>query len=626
MKRIITTAFFLAMVTLANAQVVDTVKTYGIDEVVVTGARKATDVRHISQTVSIVTKQEIKESNKSSLLPVLQEQVPGIFITSRGVMGYGVSGGAAGNISMRGLSGSTSRLLVLIDGHPQYAGIYGHPIADAYQSNMADRVEVLRGPASLLYGSNAMGGVVNIVTSKAREDGVKTNIHLGYGSYNTLETSASNTIRKGRFSSYASLSYNRSDGHRDNFGFDQLSGQARLAYEMSDFWKVSADVNITHFNASQPGATTSPLLDADQKITRGVTSLFLENDYGKFSGALSVFYNFGHHHINDGYAPGAAPKEFRFVSDDDMMGVSAYETGELFQGNTTTVGVDFYRYGGTANNVFVSGEKAGQKVLQVDKRKYELAGYLSTRQILASWLTANAGLRIDRHFSIGTEFVPQAGLTFHLPNNIEIKASASKGFRYPIIREMYMYPPQNPDLKPESMWNYELAFSQKLLEGRLSYGLNVFHINAKNIIQTLPNPSGAGMLNQNTGKLRNTGVEAEVSYHINANWAANANYSYLYMKEPVVAAPKHKLYAGGSFTKDRWHFSTGLQYVHGLYTSLSPRAKENFVLWNVRGSYTINDYVQLWVNGENLTDTHYEINAGFPMPGATVMGGVNISF
>ena len=163
-------------------------KIYKIDEVVVTGTRNATDVRHLSQTVSIVNRAKIEHAMQPSLLPVLTEQVPGLFTTSRGVMGYGVSGGAAGGISLRGLSGGNARLMVLIDGHPQYAGIFGHPIADTYQTMLADKVEVLRGPASVLYGSNAMGGVINIVTRKMQEDGIRTNLHTGYGSYNTLET------------------------------------------------------------------------------------------------------------------------------------------------------------------------------------------------------------------------------------------------------------------------------------------------------------------------------------------------------------------------------------------------------------------------------------------------------
>ena len=92
------------------------------------------------------------------ILPVLTEKRSRIlFTTARGIMGYGVSGGAAGGISIRGLSGSTARMMVLIDGHPQYAGIFGHPISDAYQSLLADKIEVLRVPASVLYGSKCDG-------------------------------------------------------------------------------------------------------------------------------------------------------------------------------------------------------------------------------------------------------------------------------------------------------------------------------------------------------------------------------------------------------------------------------------------------------------------------------------
>ena len=132
---------------IANAaEKTDDLKSEDLQEVVITGTRTATDVRHLSQTVDVIDRAAIEETNRTSLLPLLTEQIPGLFITQRGYYGYGVSGGAAGAISMRGLSGTSSQVLVLIDGHPNYAGIYGHPIADSYQSLMTERVEVLRGP------------------------------------------------------------------------------------------------------------------------------------------------------------------------------------------------------------------------------------------------------------------------------------------------------------------------------------------------------------------------------------------------------------------------------------------------------------------------------------------------
>ena len=600
-----------------------------LSEVVVTGTRNKTDIRHLPMTVSVVDRPVIEYSNVPSLLPVLTEQVPGFFTTSRGIMGYGVSDGAAGTISIRGLSGGSGQVMVLIDGHPQYMGMFGHPISDAYQSLMAERVEVLRGPASVLYGSNAMGGVVNIVTRKMDRDGVRTNINAGYGSWNTVQTELTNRVRYKGFSSIISASYNRTDGHRTDMGFEQYGGYAKLGYDFTDNWMIRADVNVTHFNASNPGTVSDPLADADQSVTRGMTSLAVENEYERTSGALSVFYNWGDHHINDGYHPSAGeqPLDYRFNSHDDMMGISAYQSVRMFRGNRLTVGVDWYRFGGSAWNRYVVGERNGEREDIADVVQHEVAGYVDFRQNIGTWLTLDAGVRIDYHSHVGTEWVPQAGLSFHLPYAIELKASASKGFRYPTIREMYMFPPQNPDLRPERMWTYELALSQKLLEGRLSYGLNIFYISGDNMILRLPNPDGAGMLNQNSGEVRNAGVEAQVAWRIARDWSVDANYSFLHMDNPVVAAPEHKLYVGGLFSHGRWHVSTGVQYIAGLYTQVGENpVQEDFVLWNVRASFRILDWMSVWVRGENLLDWQYEINAGFPMPGANVTGGLNFEF
>lgn len=603
-------------------------KVYEIGEVVVTGSRNETDVRHLSQTVSVINRIDIEHAMQPSLLPVLTEQIPGLFVTSRGIMGYGVSTGAAGGISLRGLSGGTGRLMVMIDGHPQYAGIFGHPIADAYQSFLADRVEVLRGPASVLYGSNAMGGVINIVTRKMHDNGVNTNIHMGYGSYNTLESEFTSRIRKGRFSSVVSGSYNRTDGHRDNMEFEQYGGYAKLGYEMTGNWSLRGDINITHFNASYPGPITAPLLDGDQRITRGVTLFAIENNYEQTSGGLSFFYNWGKHWINDGYTPSKEekPQDERFNSRDNMMGVSLYQSMQLFKGNRITAGVDWFRYGGKAWNEYVSGEHIGTTSDLVNKHENELAGYVDLRQNIGTWLTFNAGLRADHHSRVGLEWVPQAGLAFHLPHTIEMKASASKGFRYPILREMYMFPSQNPDLQPESMWNYELAFSQQLLNGRLAYGVNLFYIDGKNLIETLPNPNGSGMLNQNSGEIENSGIELQAAWRISQYWSVDGNYSYLHMKNPVLAAPKHKLYTGVNFNYRHWDISTGIQYISGLYTQTDPIKTEEFVLWNIRASYQACRWLNIWARGENLLAQKYEINAGYPMPRATVMAGINISF
>lgn len=595
-----------------------------LSEVVVTGTRNRTDTRLLPVSVSVIGRNEIEQRNTPYLLPVITSEVPGFFSTSRGIMGYGVSGGSAGNMSIRGISSSSGGVMVLVDGHPQYMGLMGHPVADAYQSMMAERVEVVRGPASALYGSNAMGGVVNIVTRKMSSDGAETDINAGYGSFNTFQGEISNRVRKNGFSSNISASYNRTDGHRRDFGFEQFGGYVKLGYDFSDKWQLGGDLNITHFNASNPGEVYDPLIDADQRVTRGMASLCLKNEYERSSGSVSVFYNWGRHKINDGYSanPGDddLPKDYLFHSKDNMLGVSAFQNLMLFEGNTITLGVDYFRFGGKAWNAYFNGT---EKEL-ADNAEDEIAGYAGVRQTLFGFMTVDAAIRIDHHSKAGTEWVPQAGLSFNLKRDVRLKLMASRGFRYPTIREMYMFASANPDLKAESLWNYEVSFSQSFPEAGVSYGANVFYIDGANMIYT--DVVNGRPKNVNSGAIDNTGVETQVRYEINRNWSVNANYSYLHMKNPVLAAPQHKLHAGASFSKGRWSVSSTIEYINGLYTRTGADAKtEDFVLWNVYGSFKATKWIDIWVRGENLLARRYEIIAGFPMPKATFMGGFNIN-
>lgn len=612
----------------------DSLRRIEIENVVVTGSRTVSDIRHLPLTVSILDRPQIESQRQSSLLPMLSEQVPGLFVTQRGVMGFGVSDGAAGAISLRGLSGGAGRLMLLIDGHPQYMGLFGHPIADVCQSFMAERVEVLRGPASALYGSNAMGGVINIVTRKMDHNGAAIDLDLGYGSFNTLRTEAASRFRHNRFSGAMSVEYNRTDGHRPDMGFCQFGGYAKIGYDIAKHWGFRADVNVDRFNASNPGSVSAPLAEAEQWVTRGMTSAALENNYEKTSGGISLFYNWGRHKINDGYIIGkGSPRAYLFNSHDEMFGVSLFQSLRPFKGSRITAGFDWFNVGGKAWNHYfrdvVNGDgvvtnPAGSRPTIADKQEYELAGYLDIRQHIGSRLTLDAGIRYDRHSRAGGEWIPQFGASLHLPEAVELKLSVSKGFRYPTLREMYMFPPQNPDLKPEKLWSCELSLAQTLHDGRFDYGVNIFFIDGKNMIVAVPR-EGATPLNMNTGRIENCGIEASAGFRPGRRWKVDANYSYLHMRYPVIAAPEHKLYAGVSFISGRWTAVTGVQYVNTLYTSLSPVSTENYLLWNARVSFRAAKWLTLWVRGDNLLAEKYEINLGYPMPRTTVTGGLSFS-
>lgn len=603
-----------------------------LQEVVVTGTRATTDVRHLPYTINVIGRETLTEQQQASILPTAMQQVPGLFVTSRSMMGYGVSTGAAGGINLRGITGGSGQLLVLIDGHPQYNGVYGHPISDSYQTLMAERVEVMRGPASVLYGSNAMGGVLNIVTRGTgawykRYNHHTTHVNMGVGSYGTVQTAVTHQLERNGFFSTMAAQYNRSDNHRPHTGFEQYGGYLKLGYDFNDIWEVSADLDLTHWNASNPGTVSQPKLENDQWITRGAASLRVENHYRHTNGALSVYDNFGRHKINDGYdADGGTPQTDLFRSKDAVAGVSWYQSVQMFDGNRLTLGLDYQHIYGRA---WYTDRETGKTVTtqrrlmqSTHSHENEVAGYIDLRQDLARQFTIDLGLRYDHHSTAGGEWVPQAGIVWRTLPKGELKASVGKGFRNPTTREMYMYGTANHDsLRAERLWNYELSWQQRLMDQSLTYRINLFYIKGDNIIQAVANR------NINTGNIENYGAELEAQYRINHHWQLTTNHSLLHMKTPVVAAPTYKGFLGANYHDNKWNVVAGLQYINGLYTAVGDNeTKENFCLLNTTINYALNRHITFWLRGENLLAQRYEINLGYPMPRATFMGGVNLTF
>ena len=188
-----------------------------------------------------------------------------------------------------------------------------------------------------------------------------------------------------------------------------------------------------------------------------------------------------------------------------------------------------------------------------------------------------------------------------------------------------MYPPHNPNLKPEYMLNYEISYSQYLLEGKLNLGAALYFIDGKDMIQT--QMVDGKPLNLNIGKFKNKGFELETSYHFLTNWMVSANYSYLHTDNKVVYAPKNKLNARLMFTPGKFQFEIENQNIWSLQNGRSD-GTENYTLLNFRGAYTFGEKVPVtaFVKLDNITDRHYEIIYGCPMPGITVMGGIEFNF
>lgn len=590
--------------------------------VVVSANKIKVNRNSVPLSISVVERDEIEASSESALLPVLSQRVPGLFVTEKGITGFGVSEGAAGTVNIRGV-GQGNKVLMLFDGQPQWAGIFGHALPDTYVASDVERVEVIRGPGSLLYGSNAMGGVVNIITRQHTRQGRRTQARIMYGSYNTQKYMINNGYNIGKFSSFISLNHDRTDGHRPDSKFHITNGFAKLGYAINSHYKMTGDLSLAKFKNQNPGKITDPILDNIMNIVRGTTSFAIENEYEKTSGALRAFYNWGNHNINDGYSPGAQPRQYMFHSIDHNGGFLLYQSFRLIQGNSFTVGVDYKNWGGKARNDSINGNR--QQL--IDKKVDEVAGYVIMQQDLYDRISLNAGVRYEHNSTFGGAWIPQAGITVRPFEGNTLKASLSKGFRSPNIREMYMFPPQNPDLKPESMMNYEFSIGQTALGGDLFVEMTAFFINGKNMIETTR--IDGRPKNVNTGSFTNKGIEVDARYLILPNLSLDMNYSYLHLSKPLLAAPAHKLFAGAMFTPGRFTLNVNVQSIFDLYINTADKVKENYTVLNAKVAYrfgTRDKGLNLFVKGENLTATRYAINEGFPMPKAIFMGGIDVTF
>ena len=584
-----------------------------LSEVVVTGTNNALGKNLIPYTISVVNEKELMESGSNQLLNAISGRVPSLFVTERGIMGFGVSNGGSGGIKIRGV-GDNGSVLMMVDGQPQFAGIYSHHIADFYAKEFVERVEVLRGPGSVLYGSNAMGGVINIITKNANVPGIHAALCSQYGSYNTWLTSLNASANYGKFSALDNVNYDRTDGQIKGLKYQQWDGYAKASYRISNNWNTALDLTLMNFKGEDPVyAKLSNPESKDiyyQDISRGETSLAFFNTYGATNGAARIYYSWGNHFIDD-------PRHFH--STDDRLGALLYQNISFKSNTEVTIGFDFNTYSG---EIPISGgnlHTEGSMSTISRKRITEYSPYLTAAQSLFSeQLIISAGLRIANSNMFGTKLVPQAGIVINPAHLLTIKLSASNGYRNPSFKDLYLYRMANPDLKPENMWNYELSVSKRFSR-YFRFEITGYFSKGTNLIQVVD------MKNENTGKFINKGIEVSATSHPLNNLSFSASYSWLHTSlHNLTGAPMNQYFLGVDWKIiKQLSVSAELKGVGGLYVADDIK-RQNYALLNMRAEYTFNKYISIFIRLNNITDARYVINRGYEMPGFNIMGGFQV--
>ena len=580
---------------------IDTVQTYGLDPITVTATRAEVARSMVSPSMSIISHETIQQNQQKSVFSLISQQVPGVFVLESGVLGFGVNT-PAGQISIRGVSGNPNTdILTLIDGRPQYMGLMGHPVADSYLSAHIERVEIIRGPASLLYGSNAMGGVINFITRSATLPGISGSTSLSYGSYDSQHLGANIGYETGPSSTIVSFTHERTDGFRSWSEFNANSGYLKSSYHFNEQYTITVDGSLTKFKTYDPGTVSAPSVNNWMDIQRGYAGVSVDNDFGVSKGSFRFAYNFGHHELYT-----------TWVSDDFAAVASLYQTLNLYPDNTLTVGIDMNKFGGKGHD---KSKDYGAPSVS------EYAFYVTMQHTLFQRFILNGGLRFDNNELFGGVVIPQIGAAYKLTVETTVRTTIGKGFRSPTIRELYLFPAPTPTLQPENMWNYELGVTQTLI-GRISLDLTRFVSEGNNIILTqgvYPN-----LTLSNSGSFIHRGVEFSGSAFVSNDLHLQTSYSFIDPGKETRSIPKHKIFLGCEYTYRMATLSFSIQHVAGMYGSdnnLNPL--EDYTNLGAKASIRASSQYSVNLSVENILNQSYQTILGYPMPGRTLSIGIN---
>ncbi|MEJ2616879.1 MAG: TonB-dependent receptor [Ignavibacteriaceae bacterium] len=588
----------------------DSVKTYLLDPVVVTGTRYQLSKSQISSSITVVNNQEIRENHDVNVIRVLNNKVPGLFLNDNYVMGFGVGASSAGTINIRGIGGSpNTQVLVLIDGQPQFMGMFGHPIIDALTSSSVQRVEVIRGPASILYGSNAMGGAINIISKRIPDNKLAMNLTSFYGSYNSLNAVLDGGYQNKKFGFYVSINSSKTDGHREDSkdSFRNSTGFAKINYLFNDQLSLSLDGNISKAKFYDPGPVYAVTPNSYYNYLRSRGALSLYNSFKQVNGALRFYYSYGNHNFFDGWH-----------SYDIMNGITFYQNVNFSKGLIFTGGIDYKNYGGKGTNANIPFLKG----LGTYYSNNETAVYGLVRDSLFRNLNVEAGLRYSKNSLFKAVYTPQFGITYSPVKTTTLKATVGEGFQNPTIVDLYLFPVANANLKPEHIWNYEAGIEQKLFDYRLELELTAYYDEGDNIIMVTP----PFFIKNNAGSFIHKGIEFQGKYLITNNFDASVNYSYLNTNNPTLYAPKHNLNIQLGYNYRNIQILLNLNQISGLYSNIQKSLKQNYFLADLIINYRLLNSIELFAKGENLLDKQYEINDGYPMPGRTIIAGVKLTY
>ncbi|NQS89780.1 TonB-dependent receptor [Patescibacteria group bacterium] len=640
---------------------------FKLGEVVVTATRDDVRLRDVPASVSVIESEDIRMSPFQKTEDVLRT-VPGVEVR----MHYGVHTIAGTRpVNIRGVGGYGDRTLVLVDGVPQNNANNGWVEWSQIPLDYVERIEVVKGPFSALYGSNAMGGVINIITKKPSKDR-ETVIEEKYGSLSTWSTKVIQSQKIGRVGYYISGKYEDTDGY--------IATKPQQSYDIKRYRKENNYIGNITFD-----------LDDISELIFGFSSYHVRMGRGRefFYGKTKNQHFYSNYERNDEDVHFLATL---YINDDEWDAnfdkATSYDylyrnevipmkaVGSIVQAdidladwNKLTLGVDYKHNKIEKEDEYFTVERSGGvegKQHCVSIFFHDDMRFFNDRLILnlggrfdwiknydgANWDTNPAPLpAYSNNFSSKSwsEFSPKIGTVYHLSDKTTLRGSMGTGFKAPSVYELYtsltrgkLYIECNSELKPEEILAYDIGVEHWFWE-RL-YGTATFYQSFAKDFIGYDTISKTNWKRENISRMEIYGLETELKCQVTDDWSGFIKYTHnkseieRYSPDSSVEGnlmsytPHNKYGLGLSFNnpelfeaniifnyKDTRYADDENQDKLGAYGTLDLKLLKD-----------IGRFCQLSLDIENLLDKEYAVYVGTDedtvAPGRMITGAVNIKF
>jgi vitamin B12 transporter len=634
------------------------------------------EVIQASEVVVSATKTELPAKQVTSAVEVLsgeemqQRKVKTIAEALRWAQGLAVnqSGGPGTAVDVRMRGGAQEQTLVLIDGAiVNSATIGNYDFANLTTDNI-ERVEILRGSQSMLWGSDAMGGVINITTKRGRD---KPNIsgYAEYGSFNTIREGANLSGKKGPVDFSGSISrwdtagfsaVNHRRGATERDGYHNWQGSVRLGADLPKDGRLEFSFRWLNGIVSFDGFTFNPLTFASepadvfgarsedtqfifagnyaqpitswwsQKLTLSRATERLVSDGGTFERSV----------VTGVTGPVSFP--FRSQIDTTSNRIEWQHNFQIGKPLLLTAGYQFREQKGDNRDLLTN------TVVFEDKIVSSHAGFGEAQLNLWDRLFATAGIRQDEYnvFGSATTYRVTGGYLIK-ETGTKIRGSYATGFRAPTINQLFFPGFGTPTLQPEKSQALDAAIEQTLPNDRGTISVGYFWTRYRNLILSVFDPSvctdplSFGFCAQNAGLARSQGFEVSVKLKLYRDepWIKSLDllFNYTYTDTENLGTPQATRFP--KWPRNQWSAILSYQPIEGLRANLEGRyvgqrfnnvgnldSIPSFLVWNFSASYDVTKQIQAYMRLDNIFNERYEEVLFFGTPIRSIFGGVRMNF